>query len=328
MSHRSLWSVGVAGFSCALVVFAPTLASGQGTPLHTPDGQPDLQGVWNFSTATPMERPVELAGKETLTAEEAAEWEQQLAVQRAGLESELEDAPLEVRVSYSFDIWFEWGDSLGERRTSLVVDPPNGRIPAVRPKVEARRELQRILQARHAHGPEDRGISERCLLGFNSGPPMTPSAYNNNMQLFQTADHVVILNEMVHNVRIIPLDGRSHLPADLRQWVGDSRASWDGDTLVVETRNFLRETSLGGSSANLHLVERFTRVDADSLLYEFTVSDPTTWAGPWTAQVRMTRNDEPLYEYACHEGNYSMASSLSGARAMEMREAAATEESR
>ncbi len=130
---------------------------------------------------------------------------------------------------------------------------------------------------------------------------MTPSAYNNNMQLFQTADHVVILNEMVHNARIIPLDGRSHLPADLRQWVGDSRASWDGDTLVVETRNFLRETSLGGSSANLHLVERFTRVDADTLLYEFTVSDPTTWTGPWTAEVLMTRNEEPLYEYACEE---------------------------
>ena len=155
---------------------------------------------------------------------------------------------------------------------------------------------------------------------------MTPSAYNNNVQLFQTADHVVILNEMVHNARIIPLDGRPHLPSDLPQYVGDSRASWEGDTLIVETRNFLGATSLRGSSANLHLVERFTRIDTDNLLYEFTVSDPTTWAGPWTAQVQMTRTDEPLYEYACHEGNYSMASSLSGARAMEAREAAASEE--
>jgi hypothetical protein len=156
---------------------------------------------------------------------------------------------------------------------------------------------------------------------------MTPSAYNNNVQLFQTADHVVILNEMVHNARIVPLDGRPHLPAHLRQWVGDSRASWDGDTLVIETRNFLGETSLRGSSANLHLVERFTRAGADTLIYEFTVNDPTSWAGPWTAQVQMARTDEPLYEYACHEGNYSMASSLSGARAMEAREAAAGDES-
>ncbi len=322
MRQRTVASAGVLGLACALLAFAPAVAAGQGEIPRTADGQPDLQGVWNFSTATPMERPEELAGKETLTPEEAAEWEANLAVQREGLESEREDAPLEFRVGYSLGIWFEWGDSLAEQRTSLVVDPPNGRIPAVRPMVEAQRELTRLLRARHAHGPEDRGISERCLLGFNSGPPMTPSAYNNNVQIFQSADHVAILNEMVHSARIIPLDDRPHLPADLRQWVGDSRASWDGDTLVVTTRNFLGETSLGGSSASMHLVERFTRLGDDRLLYEFTVSDPTTWSGPWTAQVLMNPSDQPLYEYACHEGNYSMASSLSGARAMEAREAA------
>ena len=305
-----------------MVALAPAAVTGQDAVPRTPDGHPDLQGVWNFSTATPMERPEELADKETLTPEEAAAWEANLAVERAGLESELDDAPLEFRVGYSVGIWFEWGDSLAGQRTSLVVDPPNGRIPAMRPMVEAQRELTRLLRARHAHGPEDRGTSERCLLGFNSGPPMTPSAYNNNVQIFQTANHVAILNEMVHNARIIPLDNRPHLPASLRQWVGDSRASWESDTLVVETRNFLGETSLAGSSANMHLVERFTRVDADTLLYEFTVIDPTTWSGPWTAQVLMTQSDQPLYEYACHEGNYAMASSLSGARAMEAREAA------
>ena len=321
MTYRLLISVGVLGLVCAILGFVPAAAAGQDGNLRTSDGHPDLQGVWNFSTATPMERPEELADKATLTAEEAAEWEAQIARQRAGFESELEDAPLEARLGYSLRVWFEWGDALEERRTSLVIDPPDGRIPAVRPEVEVRREAGRILRGRHAHGPEDRGISERCLLGFNSGPPMTPSAYN-NMQLFQTADHVVILNEMVHNARIVPLDGRPHLPDDLRQWVGDSRASWDGDSLVIETRNFLRETSLGGSSANMRLVERFTRLDADTLRYEFTVNDPTTWTGPWTARVRMTRTDEPLYEYACHEGNYSMPSSLSGARAMEAREAA------
>ena len=290
------------------------------SPLRTPDGDPDLQGLWNFSTATPMQRPEELAGRETLSAEEAAEYEQALAERRRAGDSTSPTASLEARVSYEQAIWFEQGNSLERQRTSLIVDPPNGRIPAVRPDAAARGELTRLLRGRHAHGPEDRGVSERCLLGFNSGPPMTPSVYNNNMQLFQTADHVVILNEMVHNARIIPLDGRAHLPDGLRQWVGDSRASWEGDTLVVTTTNFLRETSFGGSSASLNLVERITRIDADTLRYEFTVSDPTAWAAPWTARVDMTRTDEPLYEYACHEGNYSMASSLSGARALEAAE--------
>ena len=322
MNRRTVASAGVAGLVVALVALAPAVAGGQEAVPGTPDGQPDLQGVWNFSTATPMERPEDLAGKTTLTPEEAAAWEQQLAATREANESEREDAPPGAKLGYSVRVWFEHGHTLTEQRTSLVVDPPDGRIPAVRPEVAARAELRRILRGRHAHGPEDRGSSERCLLGFNSGPPMTPSAYNNNVQIFQTADHVVILNEMVHNARIVPLDGRPHLPAQLRQWTGDSRASWDGDTLVVETRNFLGETSLRGSSANLSLIERFRRADAETLLYEFTVIDPTSWTRPWTAQVEMTRTDEPLYEYACHEGNYSMASSLSGARAMEAREAA------
>ena len=288
--------------------------------LRTPDGHPDLQGLWNFSTATPMQRPTDLAGRDTLTAEEAAEWEQALAERRRAGDSTSPTASLEARVSYEQAIWFEQGNTLERQRTSLIIDPPNGRIPAVRPDAAARGELTRLLRGRHAHGPEDRGVSERCLLGFNSGPPMTPSVYNNNMQLFQTEDHVVIVNEMVHSARIIPLDGRAPLPDGLRQWVGDSRGSWEGDTLVVVTTNFLRETAFGGSSANLHLVERISRVDADTLRYEFTVSDPTTWAAPWTARVDMTRTDEPLYEYACHEGNYSMASSLSGARALEAAE--------
>ena len=302
----------------ASAALAPAAAAQE--PLRTPDGHPDLQGLWNFSTATPMQRPEELAGQATLTAEEAAEYEQTIAERRRAGDSTSPTASLEARVSYEQAIWFEQGNSLERQRTSLIISPPNGRIPAVRPDAAARSDLTRLLRGRHAHGPEDRGVSERCLLGFNSGPPMTPSVYNNNMQLFQTADHVVILNEMVHNARIVPLDGRAHLPDGLRQWVGDSRASWDGDTLVIETTNFLRETSFGGSSANLYLVERFTRLDADTLRYEFTVSDPTAWAGPWTARVEMKRTDEPLYEYACHEGNYSMASSLSGARALEAAE--------
>lgn len=327
MGHRSPCPVAaLALVSAVLLVSSP--AAGQDSTPRMPDGKPDLQGIWNFSTATPMERPEQLAGKETLTAEEAAEYEQQIANRRAANESENEGAPLEARVGYSVRVWFETGHALAERRTSLIVDPPNGRIPEVTSAVEDRRELRRMMRQRHAHGPEDRGISERCLLGFNSGPPMTPSAYNNNVQLFQTADHVVILNEMVHNARVIPLDERTGLPSTLRQWVGDSRARWENDTLVVETTNFLRETSLGGSSAHLHLTERFRRVDAETLRYEFTVSDPTSWAAPWTARVRMTKTDQPLHEYACHEGNYSMASSLFGARAMEKAEAVGSEDSR
>ena len=160
-------------------------------------------------------------------------------------------------------------------------------------------------------------MAERCILGFNSGPPMLPSAYNNNFQLFQTPDTVVILNEMVHNARIVPLNEQPHLSGEVAQWVGDSRAHWEGDTLVVDTINFLRETSFRGSSANLHLVERFTRVDADTLRYEFTVEDPTAWAKPWSAEIPMRLSEAPMFEYACHEGNYGMTNLLAGARVEE-----------
>ena len=154
-------------------------------------------------------------------------------------------------------------------------------------------------------------------MGFNSGPPMNPSAYNNNVQLLQTPGTVVIFNEMIHNARIIPMDGRPHLPQEVRQWVGDSRGHWDGDTLVVETTNFLRETHFEGSSTNLHLVERFTRVGAEALVYEFTVEDPTMWTRPWTAQIPMRRTEGPIFAYACHEGNYGMVNILAGSRAQE-----------
>ena len=170
MTRRFLKSVGAAALASAVVAFLPAGAAGQDAPLLTPDGHPDLQGVWNFSTATPMERPEDLADQETLTAEEAAAWEQRLAEQRAANESEREDAPLGARLGYSVRVWFEHGHTLSEQRTSLVIDPPDGRIPAVRPVVAARAELRSLLRGRHAHGPEDRGASERCLLGFNSGP--------------------------------------------------------------------------------------------------------------------------------------------------------------
>ena len=197
------------------------------------------------------------------------------------------------------------------------MDPPDGKIPWT-PEGKARPgTFDAAFSGIPAAGPEDRALSERCILGFNSGPPVESSAYNNNLQIFQTPDTVVIFNEMIHDARIVPLDGRAHLDDGIRQWMGVSRGQWEGDTLVVETTNFLRETHFQGSSANLHLVERFTRVNEDRLLYEYTISDPTTFTRPWTVQMPMKRSDANLYEYACHEGNYGMFNLLAGARAEE-----------
>ena len=327
MTHRTMSLLLVAA---VVAVLAPLPAVGQGQaeiwePPRLGDGRPDLQGVWDFRTATPLERPAQFGDRETLTEEEAASVEA-----FAGFIAQAADRqPPEGNVGAYNAFWLDFGTTVGEdRRSSLIVEPANGRLPALADGVATQvGSLDEDLPGEYpwrvrsaglgADGPEDRGLAERCLLGFNAGPPMMPSAYNNNMQLFQNAGHVVILNEMVHDARVIPLDNSPHLSNNVRQWHGDSRGRWDGDTLVVETRNFLGATSLGGSSATMHLVERFTRRDANTLIYEFTVSDPTTWAGPWTAQILMTKNDEPLYEYACHEGNYGMVNALSGARAEE-----------
>ena len=307
-----------------------------GFPHHLPrtaDGRPDLGGVWDFRTITPLQRPQELAGREFLTDEEAAAFEAETAVTR---NADLNRAALakvvtgrgvvngttetrDLALAYN-DFWWDRGTKVvGTRRTSLIVDPPGGRIPSLTTEAESRRQARQEGNQRITAGPEDRALSERCILGFNSGPPMLPGGYNQNVHLFQTPDYVAILNEMVHNVRIVPMDGRPH--ADLPQWTGESRGRWDGDTLVVETKNFLRETSFRSSSENLNLTERFTRVDADTLLYEFTVEDPTTWERPWSVEVPMRKSDAPMFEYACHEGNYGMEGTLSGARALE-REAA------
>jgi hypothetical protein len=281
------------------------------TPPRTADGHPDLQGVWDFRTITPLERPSELGDKQVLTDDEAAQVEERAASDRI-------DRPPRAGDPGTYNqFWFDRGTKvIGDRRTSLIVDPPNGRIPAVTAAGQSRR-AEGGRRSRPA-GPEDRNVAERCILGFNAGPPMEPRAYNNFVQLFQTRDHVVILNEMVHDARIIPMDGRPH--GRLRQWKGDSRGRWDGDTLVVETLNFHTNTAFSerqGSTPAMRLVERFRRVDADTLLYEFTVDDPATWTRPWTAAIPMTRSSDRMYEYACHEGNYAMPAMLAGARAEE-----------
>ena len=302
-------------------LLTPQRAASQNTTLRTGRGDPNVGGVWDFRTLTPMERPTALADKEILTAEEAAAFEEQSLRERNADRRDGTDQSFgfgsDIERAYN-DFWWDYGSNItDDRRTSLIVHPPDGRIPWTPEGRKRPGTFALAFSGIAAAGPEDRALPERCILGFNSGPPMAPSAYNNNVQLFQTPSHVVILNEMIHDSRIVPLDGRPHLSENLRQWMGDSRGHWEGNTLVVETTNFLRETSFTGSSANLHLVERFTRVDADTLLYEFTVKDPLTFVGPWTAQIPMKKSDETLFEYACHEGNYGMFNLLAGARAEE-----------
>ncbi len=303
-----------------LVALAPVPVAAQ-SEHRTSWGDPDLQGVWDFRTLTPLERPAELADKEFLTAEEAAAFEAQTLEARDADRRDGADKPFgigsDVERAYN-QFWWDYGTNVTEdKRTSLIIDPADGTIPYTPAGRERAGEFFSVLFGNVAAGPEDRALGERCILGFNSGPPMLPSAYNNNVQLFQTPDTVVILNEMVHNARIVPLNGPPHIPADMRQWVGDSRGRWEGETLVVETTNFLGETGFVASGASLRLVERFTRADDDSLVYEFTVEDPTVWTRPWTAAVPMTKSDLTLFEYACHEGNYGMTNLLAGARVEE-----------
>ena len=305
-------ATGVCGLLLAAAGVAAQTAPGEAATRN-------LQGVWDFRSAIPFERPDELAGRATLSPEEAAAFAQErVDAQNVDLWRD-ENGRLPVSGGYN-NFWYDRGTTLGdERRTSLVVDPPDGRIPARSAEAQARGERQQELRARDAYGPEDRGAFERCIMGFNSGPPMNPSAYNNNMQLFQTDDHVVILNEMVHDARVVPLDASPHLPDHVRQWKGDSRGRWEGNTLVVETRNFTAKTSFRGSGPDLLLVERFTRLDPERLLYEYTVDDAASFARPWSVRVVMQRSDSPLFEYACHEGNYGMENLLLSARARDRR---------
>lgn len=326
-----------------LLSLAAASAAAQATfdPPRLVDGRPDLQGVWDFRTLTPLERPAERADQALLTAEEAAELEAQSAAraEAAFAPSEVRDEPLPVggNVGAYNSYWVDQGASVvDDQRTSLIVDPPTGRLPELQAGIEmAELSLGEDRQGTHpvrvraagigADSWEDRGLAERCLLGFNSGPPIVPAGYNQNIQIFQTPDHVVILNEMVHDARIVPLDRRDHLPTSVRQWMGDSRGYWDGDTLVVETRNFSDKTAsfnpsvatAVGSGATLHLVERFSRVSVDTLLYEYTVDDSTTFMRPFTAVLPM-KQGEAMFEYACHEGNYGLLNMLAGARAEEL----------
>jgi hypothetical protein len=314
----------------ATVVLAPLPAAAQSAaspPGRTPDGKPNLEGIFSYSTITPLQRPDALAGKEVLSTDEAAAFE---VSENTRLNRDLFD-PVKGQPSAGYapraeggvlsynEFWYERGNRLTkDKRTSLITDPPNGRIPFTEAARIRNAEIAKRLSSGFADSYTDRSVADRCLLGFNAGPPMTPGAYNNNLQILQTPGQVVILNEMVHNVRIIPTDGRPH--TTLRQWSGESRGHWEEDTLVVETVNFMRETSLQGSTADTRLVERFTRIDDYTIKYEFTVTDPNSYTQPWSATVPLTRTEGPVFEYACHEGNYSMTNILAGQRAKDREE--------
>ncbi len=319
-----------AAVAAALVLAHAPATAQSATGPRTAWGDPDLQGVWDYWTFTPLERPEEFADRDQLTAEEAA-----VVAQRSNAEALARDEPPPPGDvgGYSQAVWTDRARATALTQPSLLVDPPNGKLPAMTAAATARAQADAAaggypvrlrVGGINEDGPEARGAAERCLLGFSTGPPMLPAGYNNNVQLFQAPGWVVLLNEMVHDVRVVPLDGRDALPSNLQQWLGSSRGHWDGDTLVVETTNFTNKTGSfntsfvsWGSAEHLTLVERFTRVDADTVMYEWTVNDPDTWTQAFTGQFPMLRADEPLYEYACHEGNYGMQNLLSGARAAE-----------
>jgi hypothetical protein len=288
---------------CAAVCAALTSAA------PAPDSSRDLSGIWNYATMTPLERPREFGDRETLTADEAASFERQTSERQANTNN-----------TAGPDWWDPGTRHLTDRRTSLIVDPANGRLPPL--TAEAQRRANERAEARRqrpvAEGPEDLGLNERCLQWSIAGPPMLPGVYNNNVEFIETRDTMVIFNEMIHDARIVPLDGRPH--GAMRRWMGDSRGRWEHNTLVVDTVNFSEKVNLRASDANLHLVERITRLDADTIDYQFLVDDPTVWTSSWSVRFPMHRSSGRIYEYACHEGNFrSVQGMLLGARATERR---------
>ena len=334
-------SLVIAFVSCGFFVSA---AAQDFTPARTEWGQPDLQGVWNFSSDRPMIRPSQFGEREYLSDAEITRIEALAAARDANSDSALPIAGVDE--SYN-DFWIENAGIGGLQRTSHLIYPKNGQLPPFAntainqlgnyggEDTGESRPARILAGGIGTDGPEDRGLSERCIVGFNSGPPFIPSLYNNNVQIFQSKEHVVLLTEMIHDARVVPLaesaDAHPALHDDIRLWTGDSRGYWDGDTLVVITKNFNDLTTsfnAHGTAFDKVLTERFTRTAADTVDYEFTVDDPTTFTDKIIAVVEMTKVAGQLYEYACHEGNYGMVNILRGARAQEARETLEAQEER
>jgi|TARA_B110000008_G_scaffold66561_1_gene67145 hypothetical protein len=338
-----------------LVLIVSLLAVFSGTALaqsagayeipRTEHGQPDLQGVWNFSSSTPMQRAERYGTQEFLTAEqvqEQIERQARMAARADAQEAELNlnpEAPPAGQTPRGYNtFWIEMGNRGDNVRTSHIVYPESGRVPAavegnpviaggLGPDISGERPVRFIVGGIAKNGPEDRGLSERCLVGFNAGPPFLPSLYNNNMQIIQSKDSFVIITEMIHDARIVPLVEMPELSDDIRLWSGDSRGYWEGDTLVVETNNFNgMQTSFQSRGTNFDMVlkEKFTRVAYDQVDYEFTIDDPSTYTDKITAIVPMSKVAGQIYEYACHEGNYGMINTMRGARYEERTESEAS----
>ncbi len=332
MCHRGL--VGTATIIALLCLTAVSIAgqtpstkpSTGRTAFRTAWGDPDLQGVWNYAAGTPLERPAEFSGKAVLTDEELARAERQMRDRsnmdrRDGIGTDA-DVGREAN-----EFWFTRRPQILTRRTSLITDPPDGRLPPLTP--EAKQRQAATAAARRERGPadwyEDRNLTERCIMREANGPPILPTpnvdviiGFTFHFRILQNADYVTILSEVVQQARIIPLGDRPHLPQGVRQWLGDSRGRWEGNTLIVETTNLHDMRVIAGLPAgNVHLVERFTRTSANAIDYQFTVTDPTTWTAPWTAAVSVEKTEGEIYEFACHEGNHSLPYILSGARAQE-----------
>ena len=334
MSYRFLASAG----ALALLLAAPLPGQAPGatakparakantaTMSRTVDGHPDLTGTYTNATITPLERPAAFADKPTLSDAEAIAYEKHQA-DELNAQDGASDGPLIAAAGSSgtggYNVLFvDRGSELarvdGVKRTSLIIDPPNGRVPPITPEARQRNAAVMRNFARY-DSVKDRPLAERCLLGFGStsGPPMLPVLYNNTYQIVQTPEHVMILVEMVHDVRIIRLNG-THAPANVRKWLGDSIGHWEGDTLVVDTTNFTDKTRFRGSSPNLHVIERFKRIDPNTILYRATIDDPSTFSAQWTLEYPFRAAAGPVYEYACHEGNYAMTDILGGARKAE-----------
>jgi hypothetical protein len=291
---------------------------------RTADGRPDLQGIWTNATLTPFERPTKLEGREFFTAAEAAEFAR-ADLDRANRDRRAATPQEDVERSYN-EAWIDRGTEVSPNlRTSIVVDPADGRVPPLTTAAREAAAARAAIQQRLPEGPEDLELWTRCILGRSAGPPMVPGAYNNNYEFVQTRDTIAIDTEMIHEVRIIPLvtqgQTRPHISSSIRQWLGDSVGHWEGGTLVVDTTNFTDQTHFHGSDRNLHVIERLTLTGPNTLRYRFTIDDPTAFTSAWTGEIMMSRTPGPLYEYACHETNYSLPDILAGARAEEKRRA-------
>jgi hypothetical protein len=324
MTSRLLVSIGLT-LATSLIAQTPARASKNWTAPRTADGHPDFQGVWTNATLTPMDRPKEFDGKATASEAEARAYEQK---DLSSNDIDRDDAPILKAINGSNavagynNLFIDRGSELarvdGVKRTSLIVDPPDGHVPPLTD--EAKKRMASMFRSYDKYDDvKNRPIAERCIVGFGStsGPPMIPALYNSNYQIVQTRDTVMILVEMVHDVRVIRMNG-THKPATIRQWLGDSIGHWEGDALVVDTTNFTDQTMFRGSTENLHVIERFKRVDQNTILYRATIEDPSTFTKPWTMEYPFVASAGPVYEYACHEGNYAMPDILGGARKAEV----------